>query len=173
MTVLNIIKYPDPRLRLLASEVGVFDERLTSFVSDLAKTMYVARGVGLAAIQVGVLQRILVIDVSADRNELLVLINPRAVDFHGRIETDEGCLSVPDIYEPVARAERISYQAQGLDGSYIEGSADGLLGVCIQHEVDHLDGKLFVDRLSHLKRDRIRKRCLKRRRQDQDNVQVI
>ncbi len=165
MARLEILHFPDPRLRKRALPVTEFDDDLKKLVGDMFETMYAAPGIGLAATQVDVHRRVIVIDISEDRNQPLVLINPEILSREGVEEMDEGCLSVPGIYEKVRRAERIRYRAQDLEGEPFEAEADGLLAVCIQHEIDHLDGKLFVDYLSNLKRQRIRKKLEKARRQ--------
>ena len=164
MAVLEIIEYPDPRLRTKAAPVTVFDAALAQLVDDLLETMYTAPGIGLAATQVDVHQRVLVVDVSDDRSDPHCLINPVILSRSGNIMADEGCLSVPEIYEPVARSEEIRVQAQDPDGKSFELEATDLLAVCIQHEMDHLEGKLFVDYLSQLKRERLRKKLTKARK---------
>ena len=165
MALLNILYFPDARLRTRAKPVEVFDEKLKSLISDMFDTMYEAPGIGLAATQVDVHQRLLVMDVSEDKSDPLVLINPEILAKDGEEEMDEGCLSVPGYYETVRRAEAIKVKAQNSDGEFFELEADGLKAVCIQHEMDHLEGKLFVDYLSTLKRDRIRKKLEKTQRQ--------
>jgi len=162
MARLPILEYPDPRLRIRAEPVTKVDEKITQLVDDLLETMYAAPGIGLAATQVDRHQRVLVIDVSEARNDPYCLINPEIVSTQGTSSSDEGCLSVPDFYEVVERAEEISVRALNRDGEPIEFEADGLLAVCIQHEIDHLEGKLFVDYLSELKRRRIKKKLLKK-----------
>ena len=161
MAILDILRFPDPRLRNKAAPVQVVDDGVRRLIDDMFETMYEAPGVGLAAIQVNVPQRVIVVDVSEDRNEPLALVNPEILSAEGVEEMDEGCLSVPGFYEPVQRAERIRVRALDRDGKPFERDADGLLAVCIQHEIDHLDGKLFVDYLSSLKRQRIRKKLEK------------
>ena len=165
MARLEILHFPDPRLRKRAAPVTEFDDALKKLVGDMFETMYAAPGIGLAATQVDVHKRVIVIDISEDRDQPLVLINPEILAREGIEEMDEGCLSVPGIYEKVRRAERIRYRAQDPEGKHFEAEADGLLAVCIQHEIDHLDGKLFVDYLSNLKKQRIRKKLEKARRQ--------
>ncbi len=165
MTKLAILEYPDPRLRTTAKRVDVVDDAVRQLVRDLLDTMYGAKGVGLAATQVDVHRRVLVIDVSDERNQPLVLINPELLAAEGRGPGEEGCLSVPDIYDKVQRATRIRVRAEDTDGRPFEMDAEGLLAVCIQHEMDHLEGKLFVDYLSDLKRQLIRKRLEKERKQ--------
>jgi len=165
MTKLVILEYPDPRLRTKAEPVSTVDDALRQFVDDLLETMYAANGVGLAATQVDVHKRLVVIDVSDGRNNPLVLINPKILAAEGRAPVEEGCLSLPGIYDKLQRATHIRVRALGRDGQPFEMDADGLLAVCIQHEMDHLDGKLFVDYLSELKRQLIRRRLEKERRQ--------
>jgi len=164
MALLPILEFPDPRLRTRAQPVEQVDAALRKLVDDMFETMYAAPGIGLAATQVNVHKRLLVIDVSEKRNERLALINPQILSRDGIEETEEGCLSVPGIYDKVTRAERIRVRALDRDGKQIEFDAEGLLAVCIQHEMDHLDGKLFVDYLSELKRTRIRKKLEKDRK---------
>jgi peptide deformylase len=164
MAILEILHYPDERLRTRAEAVDRVDDQLRALVDDMFETMYQAPGIGLAATQVNVHKRILIIDISKNRDQPMVFINPEIVDKQGVEETDEGCLSVPGIYERVQRAERIRVRALDAQGKSFELEADGLLAVCIQHEMDHLDGKLFVDYLSQLKRQRIRKKLEKQRR---------
>jgi peptide deformylase len=166
MALLNILHYPDPRLRTKAKEVTEFDSHLKTLISDMFETMYEAPGIGLAATQINVHQRLLVMDVSEDKNEPKVLINPEILMSEGDEEMDEGCLSVPGYYETVRRAEKISVRAQDADGEFFEFAAQGLEAVCIQHEIDHLEGKLFVDYISSLKRDRIRKKLEKLKKQE-------
>lgn len=161
MAILQILHYPDPRLRNVAAPVKNVDEKTRRLVADMFETMYDAPGVGLAATQVNVHQRILVADVSELRNMPLCLINPTIIESSGNEQTEEGCLSVPGVFESVERAETITIQALDESGSAIEMHAEGFLAVCIQHEIDHLDGKLFVDYLSQLKRARIRKKLEK------------
>ena len=161
MALLDILVYPDPRLRRKAKPVTRFDDDLKRFAADMAETMYHAPGIGLASTQVDDARRVIVVDVSEDHNALMTLINPEVRDREGEQEYEEGCLSVPGVYAPVSRAERIRVTARDVDGSLLEFEADGLLAVCIQHEIDHLDGKVFVDYLSRLKQDRIRKRLVK------------
>jgi peptide deformylase len=165
MTKLVILEYPDPRLRTKATPVAVFDEALRRLVDDLLETMYGAKGVGLAASQVDVHQRLLVLDVSETRDQPMVLINPQILSAEGRVPGEEGCLSLPGIYDKLERAARIRVRAQDRDGKPFEIDAEGMLAVCIQHEMDHLEGKLFVDYLSELKRQLIRRRLQKERKQ--------
>ncbi len=165
MAKLEILEFPDPRLRTKAKPVEAVDDALRQLVDDMFETMYAAPGIGLAATQVDVHKRLLVTDVSPDKTEPHVLINPVIVEKDGEAITEEGCLSVPGYYEEVKRAEHIRVKFLDRDGTETEMEAEGLLAVCIQHEIDHLDGKLFVDYLSEAKRQRIRKRLEKERRQ--------
>jgi peptide deformylase len=167
MALLEILEYPDPRLRTRAALVGAVDDTLRQLIADMFETMYAAPGIGLAATQVDFHQRLLVLDISEDRSEPYCLINPEIVAEDGSQTGDEGCLSVPEVYEPVSRAETITVRALDRDGQPFELEADGMLAVCIQHEIDHLEGKLFVDYLSKLKRDRLRKKLTKARRRDE------
>lgn len=164
MTILNILHYPDPRLRTKASAVVNFGAQLENFTKDLLETMYDAPGIGLAATQVNVHERIIAVDVSEQRNAPHILINPQLTLQGEVVVTEEGCLSVPGFYEPVTRAERIIVKASSPLGEPVEFEAEGLLAICIQHECDHLEGKLFVDYLSGLKRNRIRKKLLKQQK---------
>jgi peptide deformylase len=165
MAVLNILRYPDPGLYKKAAPVAGVDESVRALVRDLAETMYSAPGIGLAATQVDVHQRIIVIDASESRDRLLVLINPEIIARTGLQYVDEGCLSVPGVYEPIERAAQISVRALGTDGKPFTMTAEKLLAICIQHEMDHLEGKVFVDYLSRLKRQRIIARPQKQQRQ--------
>jgi peptide deformylase len=165
MALLPILEFPDERLRTIARSVETVDDEIRSILDDMLETMYEAPGIGLAATQVNVHQRMIVIDVSEEKNQPLYLINPEITALEGVEEMDEGCLSVPGIYETVKRADRVSIKAQGYDGKVFKMDADDLLAVCIQHEIDHLDGKLFVDYLSPLKRNRIKKKLEKQRKQ--------
>src|SRR5580658_4789817 len=165
MTKLVILEYPDPRLRTKAQPIAVVDDSLRRLADDMLETMYAAKGVGLAASQVDVHKRLLVLDVSDTRNQPLVLINPEILAAEGRAPGEEGCLSLPGIYDKLERAERIKVRALDRTGVRFELEADGMLAVCIQHEMDHLEGKLFVDYLSELKRQLIRRRLQKERRQ--------
>jgi len=165
MAKLKILEFPDPRLRTKATLVAAVDDDLRALIGDMFETMYAAPGIGLAATQVDVHQRLLVTDVSIDRDDPYVLINPEILEKDGVIATDEGCLSVPGFYEEVERAEHVKVRFLDREGVEVELEAHGLLAVCIQHEIDHLDGKLFVDYLSEAKRTRIRKKLEKERRQ--------
>ncbi len=161
MAHLEILHFPDPRLRLRAKPVTQVDNQVRQAVQDMLETMHHAPGIGLAATQVNIQQQIIVIDVSEEKNTPLCLINPTLLEADGTEETEEGCLSVPGFFENITRAERVKVQALNENGESIVLEADGLLAVCIQHEMDHLDGKLFVDYLSPLKRQRIKKKLLK------------
>ncbi|MGM0593165.1 MAG: peptide deformylase [Pseudomonadota bacterium] len=165
MAHLTILHFPDERLRTVATPVEQVDDALRAFIDDMFETMYDAPGIGLAASQVDLHKRLIVIDISEDKSEPLVLINPEILERDGVESMDEGCLSVPGIYEKVERAERVKVRALDRHGDTFDLEADGLLAVCIQHEIDHLDGKLFVDYLSGLKRQRIKKKLEKQRRQ--------
>jgi peptide deformylase len=165
MALLPILTYPDPRLHTVARPVAAVDARIRALITDMLETMYEANGIGLAATQVDVHERLVVIDVSEERNEPLVLVNPEIVwTSEERQVGDEGCLSVPNIYDGVERSRAVRVQALDADGQSREISAEGLLAVCIQHEMDHLTGKVFVEYLSPLKRNRIRTKMLKARR---------
>lgn len=161
MTILNILKYPDQRLYKVAREVKVVNKEIKTLISNMAETMYEAPGIGLAATQVDFHQRIIIIDISEDKNNLLVLINPILLESKGEEFNQEGCLSVPEVFEKVKRAEWIKISAIDINGKKFELEADGLLAVCIQHEMDHLEGKVFVDYLSNLKKNRIKKKLIK------------
>lgn len=161
MALLKILKYPDPRLHKVAATVEVIEESTEKLVKDMAETMYGSKGIGLAATQVNVHQRIIVIDISDDKKDLLVLINPMLIKFDGQQEYDEGCLSVPGFFETVKRYENITISYQDLKGNLKTLEANGLLSVCIQHEMDHLVGKVFVEYLSQLKQQRIKKKISK------------
>ena len=164
MALLQILHFPDPRLRLKAEPVETVDDEIRRIVDDMFETMYAAPGIGLAATQVNIQKRIIVIDVSEDKDQPLCLINPEILERDGEEEMEEGCLSVPGFYEKVQRARHVKVRALDRDGQPFEIEDDGLLAVCIQHEIDHLDGKLFVDYLSGLKRERIRKKLEKQAR---------
>jgi peptide deformylase len=165
MSLLTILEFPDPRLRTKAAPVTVFDARLKQFVADMFETMYAANGVGLAATQVDVHQRLLVIDMSDERNQPLVLINAEIVEKDGAQVYQEGCLSFPGIYADVTRALKVKVKAQDADGKEFFYEAEGPQAVAVQHELDHLDGKVFVDYLSPLKRSLLLKRLEKQRKQ--------
>jgi len=165
MSLLPILRYPDERLHTVAQPVAVVDEEIRTLVRNMAETMYAAPGIGLAATQVDVHKRVIVIDISETKDDLLVLINPEIVLRDGMQEYEEGCLSVPGIYDYVTRAEHIVVRAMDEHGEVFEREAAGLLAVCIQHEIDHLDGKVFVEYLSRLKQNRIRTKLQKQQRQ--------
>lgn len=166
MALLPILTYPDPRLHKKAKPVDVVDDRIRRIVRDMADTMYDAPGVGLAASQVDIHERIVVIDVSEDHSDLLVLINPKITWMSEESEVyEEGCLSVPGVYDEVRRSAQVTVQAQNEKGEYYEFDADGLLAVCVQHELDHLEGKVFVEYLSSLKQSRIKTKMRKLERQ--------
>jgi peptide deformylase len=164
MALLNILRYPDARLHKLAAPVTVFDPSLKQLVADMAETMYAAPGIGLAATQVDVHKQVIVIDVSERRDSLVVLINPEILDASGVSDIEEGCLSVPGIYDTLERAERVKVRAFDPNGNAFTLEAQGLLAVCIQHEMDHLKGKVFVESLSQLKQQRVRARLAKQLR---------
>jgi peptide deformylase len=165
MSLLNVLHFPDPRLRTRADQVEAVDDDVRRLVDDMFETMYAAPGIGLAATQVNVHRRVIVIDVSEGKDQPLCLINPEITALEGIEEMEEGCLSVPGVFERVSRADRITVSALDRDGAPFSLDAEGLLAVCIQHEMDHLEGKLFIDYLSEMKRGRIRKRLEKRERQ--------
>jgi peptide deformylase len=165
MAILKILQYPDERLHIVASKVNAVTDSTRKLIKDMAETMYAAPGVGLAATQVDVHQRIIVVDTSETNNNLLVFINPEIISMHGDSDCEEGCLSVPGIYDKVRRAERITVKAQNAKGELFTLEAAGLLAVCIQHEMDHLLGKVFVEYLSQLKQTRIRAKLKKRLRE--------
>ena len=164
MSTLNILLHPDDRLHIAATPVKNVDEVTQQLVKDMAETMYSASGIGLAATQVNVQQRVIVIDISDTRDNLLVLINPEIQLKEGTVIFEEGCLSVPGVYDQVERSERIMVKALNAEGVAFNLEATGLLSVCIQHEIDHLDGKVFIEYLSRLKQDRIAKKLIKNQR---------
>jgi len=164
MARLYILEFPDPRLTTVASDVTVFDQSLKTLVQDMTETMYAANGIGLAATQVNVHKRLLVLDVSEDQQHPRVYINPQILELAGEQNHEEGCLSVPGIYASVKRAENIRVRAQDVEGVLFEEQLEGLHAVCIQHEMDHLVGRLFVDYLSPLKRNMVRKKLEKQRK---------
>jgi peptide deformylase len=164
MAVLNILRYPDARLHKQAAPVTVFDDALRRLVADMAETMYAAPGIGLAATQVDVHKQVIVVDVSERRDSLVVLVNPEIVEAIGESDIEEGCLSVPGIYELVPRAERVKVRAYDQNGKAFTLEAQGLLSVCIQHEMDHLQGKVFLEYLSQLKQQRVRAKLAKQLR---------
>src|SRR5512145_598285 len=165
MALLQILHYPDERLHRVAAPVQEINDRIRQLVRDMAQTMYAAPGIGLAATQVDVHEQVIVIDVSETRDQLQVFINPEILESRGQAECEEGCLSVPGIYEKVTRAEWVKVRARDANGKSFTLEADGLLGVCIQHEMDHLQGKVFVEYLSRLKQSRIVARLKKQQRQ--------
>ncbi|MGY6518571.1 MAG: peptide deformylase [Lysobacteraceae bacterium] len=164
MAKLEILEFPDPRLRTVAAPVEVVDDGIRQLIDDMFETMYEAPGIGLAASQVDVHKRLLVLDVSEEKNRPLALVNPEIVERRGEQVCQEGCLSIPGVYADVRRAESIRVRALDRDGQAFEVDADGLMAVCIQHEMDHLDGKLFVDHLSMLKREMVKKKLAKIRK---------
>ena len=169
MSRLTVLHYPDAALRKKAALINNIDENITALADNMLETMYAEGGVGLAATQVNVQKRIVVMDLSEDKNQPNVLINPEIIASEGLEQTQEGCLSVPDYYEIVERAEKVKCRYLKLDGTVVEQDADGLLAVCMQHEIDHLDGKLFIDYLSPLKRQRLKKKLEKQDR----HLQVV
>lgn len=164
MSVLTVLHYPDDRLRTIAKPVTEFNEKLRQLVADMIETMYAENGIGLAATQVNIHQRVVVIDLSEERNQPQVFINPEIITKSGDTTYEEGCLSVPQNYANVERAAEVTVKAQDAEGNDFEVNANGLLAICLQHELDHLVGKLFIDYLSPLKRDRIRKKLEKEAR---------
>jgi peptide deformylase len=165
MALRTILEFPDPRLRTRAEPVTRFDAALGTLIDDMLETMYAAPGIGLAATQVDVHKRLIVIDISKEHNEPLVLINPEILEREGEAQTEEGCLSVPGIFDEVKRAAKVRVRAQDRNGETFERDYEDVLAVCVQHEMDHLEGRLFVDYLSDLKRERIRKRLDKDRKE--------
>jgi peptide deformylase len=165
MALRTILEFPDPRLRTRAEPVSRFDAALGALIDDMLETMYAAPGIGLAATQVDVHKRVIVIDISEEHNEPLALINPEILTREGEAQTEEGCLSVPGIFDEVKRAAKVRLRAQDRNGETFERDYEGVLAVCIQHEMDHLEGRLFVDYLSDLKRERIRKKLDKDRKE--------
>ena len=173
MARLDILHYPDARLHTVAKPVALVDARIRKLVDDMAETMYAAPGIGLAATQVNVHERIIVIDISETHDQLRVFINPEIVAQSGREESEEGCLSVPGIFDTVERAEQVTVRALDRDGKPFELKADGLLAVCVQHEMDHLMGKVFVDYLSNLKRNRIKAKLAKQARENRPDAAPV
>jgi len=167
MSLLNILEFPDPRLRTKATPVESVDDELRTLIDDMLETMYAAPGIGLAATQVDVHKRLLVLDISDSKDEPYCFINPEIVERNGVTFGEEGCLSVPGVTESVERAEDICVRALDRDGEKFEMRVEGLMAICIQHEIDHLEGKLFVDYLSPLKRQRIKKKAVKVRKRDE------
>ena len=166
MALLPILKYPDPKLHTVAKPVSELNDRIKKLVADMAETMYESRGIGLAATQVDVHERVVVIDLSEERNQLITLINPIITHKDGETTYEEGCLSVPGVYDTVTRAERVIVEFLDADGHAQKLDADGLLAICIQHELDHLQGKVFVEYLSPLKQNRIKTKMKKREREE-------
>lgn len=164
MALLEILHYPDPRLHKVAAPVSAIDIEIEELVKNMVQTMYAAPGIGLAAPQVNVLKQIIVIDVSDNQDQLYIFINPVITASFGEAENEEGCLSVPDVYDKVRRATKVTVQALDISGNQFELTAEGLLAICIQHEIDHLKGKVFVEYLSRLKQTRIRGRLKKQLR---------
>ncbi len=173
MARLNILHYPDARLHTVAKPVASVDERIRTLIADMAETMYAAPGIGLAATQVDVHERVIVIDLSETHDALQAFINPEILTKSGCAESEEGCLSVPGIFDKVERAEQVTVRALDRDGKPFELQADGLLAVCIQHEMDHLSGKVFVDYLSNLKRNRIKAKLLKQAREHRPDAAPV
>ncbi len=165
MTILNVLHYPDERLRRIASPLETLDDKIRTLVDDMFETMYSAPGIGLAAVQVDVLKRLIVIDMSENKDQPFCFINPKILSREGSQKVEEGCLSVPGIYADVVRSKWINVEALDRDGEPFEQEFEGLMAICVQHEIDHLDGKLFVDYLSEMKRSRIRKKMEKLRRE--------
>ena len=170
MTKLTVLHYPNPNLRKKAISVEVIDENIKNLANDMVETMYSEGGIGLAATQVDVHKRVVVMDLSENKDDSTVLINPEITTSEGRTEMQEGCLSVPEVYETIERAESINYCYLTLDGKTVQKQASGLLAVCVQHEIDHLNGKLIIDYLSPLKRQRLKK---KTKKQDKSRHQVL
>ena len=164
MAVLHVLHFPDPRLREVARPVEAVDAGIRGLAADMLETMYAEKGIGLAATQVAVPKRVVVMDLSQDGTGAMALVNPEIIGAEGVAESQEGCLSVPGYFDTVERADRVRYRYLNLDGEVVEGTTDGLMAVCLQHEIDHLNGKLFIDYLSPLKRQRIRKKIEKQDR---------
>jgi peptide deformylase len=173
MAKLDILHYPDARLHTVAEPVLVVDARIRKLIDDMAETMYAAPGIGLAATQVNVHERVIVIDISETHDQLRVFINPEIIAQSGREESEEGCLSVPGIFDKVERAEQVTVRALDREGKPFELKADGLLAVCVQHEMDHLKGKVFVDYLSNLKRSRIKAKLAKQAREHRPDAAPV
>jgi len=161
VALLEVLRFPDNRLRKKAVPVEIIDDNCRSLAKDMLETMYHSHGIGLAATQVNIQKRLVIIDLSSEKNEAMYLINPEILSSEGTEESQEGCLSVPEYFDTVTRAEKVKYRYMDLNGEVIENEADGLLSICIQHEIDHLDGKLFIDYLSPMKRQRLRKKLEK------------
>lgn len=164
MALREILIYPDPRLRERAAPVECVDEAIRRLAGDMVETMYDAQGIGLAATQLGIALRVVAVDVSEERDQPRVFINPEILEQSGSVTGEEGCLSIPGYYDEVERAAEVRFRALDLDGNPVEETVDGMLAVCLQHEIDHLDGRLFIDALSELKRKRLRKRFEKQER---------
>ena len=173
MALLNVLHFPNPRLRLKAKPVETVDGTINTLAKDMLDTMYAEGGIGLAATQVDVQKRVIVIDLSEHRDDPMCLINPEIIELEGSEQMQEGCLSVPGYYDLVERAEKIHFRYQDLEGQAVEAKAEGLLAVCIQHEIDHLNGKLFIDYLSPLKQQRLRKKLEKQERLERQQAQVL
>jgi peptide deformylase len=173
MALLNVLHFPNPRLRLKAKPVETVDDTIKTLAKDMLDTMYAEGGIGLAATQVDVQKRVIVIDLSEHRDDPMCLINPEIIELEGTEQMQEGCLSVPGYYDLVERAEKIRFRYLDLEGQAVEANAEGLLAVCIQHEIDHLNGKLFIDYLSPLKQQRLRKKLEKQERLERQQAQVL
>lgn len=173
MALLNVLHFPNPRLRLKAKPVETVDDTIKTLAKDMLDTMYAEGGIGLAATQVDVQKRVIVIDLSEHRDDPMCLINPEIIELEGTEQMQEGCLSVPGYYDLVERAEKIRFRYLDLEGQAVEAKAEGLLAVCIQHEIDHLNGKLFIDYLSPLKQQRLRKKLEKQDRLERQQAQVL
>lgn len=173
MALLNVLHFPNPRLRLKAKSVETVDDTIKTLAKDMLDTMYAEGGIGLAATQVDVQKRVIVIDLSEHRDDPMCLINPEIIELEGTEQMQEGCLSVPGYYDLVERAEKIRFRYLDLEGQAVEANAEGLLAVCIQHEIDHLNGKLFIDYLSPLKQQRLRKKLEKQERLERQQAQVL
>ncbi|MDA0846764.1 MAG: peptide deformylase [Proteobacteria bacterium] len=172
MALLNILQYPDPRLRTVARPIVEIDARIKTLARDMAETMYAAPGIGLAATQVNVHERLIVVDITEDHSDLRILINPERLEHSPQTKlVQEGCLSVPGMYDEIERPDWVRIRAINLDGQSIEFEAQGLLSVCVQHEMDHLDGRVFVDYLSRLKQSRIQQKLIKAQRQPIDSLE--
>ncbi len=173
MALLNVLHFPNPRLRLKAKPVETVDDTINTLAKDMLDTMYAEGGIGLAATQVDVQKRVIVIDLSEHRDDPMCLINPEIIELEGTEQMQEGCLSVPGYYDLVERAEKIRFRYLDLEGQAVEANAEGLLAVCIQHEIDHLNGKLFIDYLSPMKQQRLRKKLEKQERLERQQAQVL
>ncbi|MDA0665881.1 MAG: peptide deformylase [Proteobacteria bacterium] len=172
MALLNILQYPDPRLRTVARPIVEIDARIKTLARDMAETMYAAPGIGLAATQVNVHERLIVVDITEDHSDLRILINPERLEHSPQTKlVQEGCLSVPGMYDEIERPDWVRIRAINLDGQSIEFEAQGLLSVCVQHEMDHLDGRVFVDYLSRLKQSSLQQKLIKAQRQPIDSLE--